>query len=464
MSNTAAARAPMQAYLHAVGTTLQAGNATEPSYYPHLQAFLEALEPDITATTNPKRGPWDALDFAITYPADHGPVEIGHIEAKTPGASLDSIAQTEQLQRYRESLSNLILTDFLTFRWYVNGEVREEVQLGRLESGQRIRPAEGAARDRAIEVLQAFLNRDPEPVNDARELAQRLARLTRLLHGAILQALKRDDASDLLRDLRRAFEQTLVPDQSAEEFADMFAQTLTYGLFAARCNHTGSAPFRRLGAAAEIPKTNPFLRLLFNTITGPELDDEPYAGYVDDLAQLLAETDMDAVLADFGRRSGREDPVIHFYETFLAAYDADRRKVRGVYYTPEPVVSYIVRSMDHLLKTRFKCPAGLADRARTEDGHPRVLVLDPACGTGTFLYAVVNRIRDTFRRQRNAGMWSGFMHEHLLPRLFGFEILMGAYAVAHFKLGMQLAAQDLHPNDGPPGPTTLPATTASASI
>ena len=176
------------------------------------------------------------------------------------------------------------------------------------------------------------------------------------------------------------------------------------------------------------------------------MDDEPYAGFVDDLAQLLADTDMDAVLADFGRRSGREDPVIHFYETFLAAYDAKLRKVRGVYYTPEPVVSYIVRSVDHLLKTRFGCPAGLADTARTADGQPRVLVLDPACGTGTFLYAVVDHIRKEFRRQGNAGMWSGFVREHLLPRLFGFELLMGAYAVAHFKLGMQLAAQDL-PSD-----------------
>ena len=135
--------------------------------------------------------------------------------------------------------------------------------------------------------------------------------------------------------------------------------------------------------------------------------------------------------------------MIHFYETFLAAYDARLRKVRGVYYTPEPVVSYIVRSVDRLLRSRFKCPAGLADTARTADGQPRVLVLDPACGTGTFLYAVVDHIREAFRQRGNAGMWSGFVREYLLPRLFGFELLMGAYAVAHFKLGMQLAAQDL---------------------
>ena len=442
MSNTGTARLPVRAYLDALGNTLRLGNATEPSYYPHLQAFLQALASDITATTNPKRIACGAPDFAISRSNGHGPVTSGYIEAKEPGVSLDSIEQSDQLQRYL-TLPNLLLTDFLTFRWYVNGELRQEVQLGQLASGGRLRPARVAEREQAAELLHAFLAHAPEPVNDARELAERLARLTHLIRGVIVQSLAGDDASDLLRDLRQAFEQTLVPDQTPAEFADMFAQTLAYGLFAARCNHTAATPFQRLSAAAEIPKTNPFLRRLFDTITGPDLDDEPYAGFVDDLAQLLAHTDMETVLRDFGRRTKREDPVIHFYETFLAAYDAKLRKVRGVYYTPEPVVSYIVRSVDHLLKTRFGCPAGLADTARTEDGQPRVLVLDPACGTGTFLYAVVDHIRDTFRQQRNAGMWSGFMHEHLLPRLFGFELLMGAYAVAHFKLGMQLAAQDL---------------------
>ena len=446
MSNTGTSRLPVRAYLDALGNTLQLGNATEPSYYPHLQAFLEALAPGIIATTNPKRIACGAPDFAISRLTDHGPVTSGYIEAKEPDTSLDSIEQSDQLQRYL-TLPNLLLTDFLTFRWYVDGELRQEVQLGQLESSGRLRLARVAEREQAAELLHAFLAHAPEPVNDARELAQRLARLTHLIRDTIIRALERDDASDLLRDLRQAFEQTLVPDQSAEDFADMFAQTLAYGLFAARCNHIGPAPFQRLGAAAEIPKTNPFLRQLFETITGTVLNDEPYAGFVDDLAQLLADTDMKAVLDDFGRRSGREDPIIHFYETFLAAYDARLRKVRGVYYTPEPVVSYIVRSVDHLLKTRFKCPAGLADTARTPDGQPRVLVLDPACGTGTFLYAVVDHIREAFRQRGNAGMWSGFVREHLLPRLFGFELLMGAYAVAHFKLGMQLAAQDLPPDD-----------------
>lgn len=171
---------------------------------------------------------------------------------------------------------------------------------------------------------------------------------------------------------------------------------------------------------------------------------------------------MAAVLTDFGRRTKQEDPVVHFYETFLAAYDPRLREARGVYYTPEPVVSYIVRSVDSLLKTRFDCPQGLADSRRitipnedpglqvkgkkqarkTTECH-KVLILDPAAGTGAFLYAVIDHIRRQFMQQGNAGMWPGYVKHDLLSRLFGFELLMAPYAVAHFKLSLQLAGRDL---------------------
>ncbi len=164
----------------------------------------------------------------------------------------------------------------------------------------------------------------------------------------------------MLTGLYDSFKQVLIPDLSESDFADMFAQTLAYGLFAARSRHTGAEPFRREHAAREIPKTNPFLRKLFDTITGVALDDEPFAGFVDDLTQLLARADMEAILADFGRRTRQDDPIIHFYETFLQAYDPKLRELRGVYYTPEPVVSYIVRSVDAILKRDFGLPEGLA--------------------------------------------------------------------------------------------------------
>ncbi|MCI0480813.1 MAG: N-6 DNA methylase, partial [Candidatus Dadabacteria bacterium] len=190
-------------------------------------------------------------------------------------------------------------------------------------------------------------------------------------------------------------------------------------------------------------------------ITGVKLEDEPYAGFVDDIADLLDNTDMTEVLKHFGRKTRGEDPIIHFYETFLAAYDRKLRKIRGVYYTPEPVISYIIRSVDYILKEKFGLKDGLADTSKiryevknekgetvSEECH-KVLILDPAAGTGSFLYHVVDLIRSRFMEKGNAGMWSGYVRAHLLPRLFGFELLMAPYAVAHLKLGMQLAGLDL---------------------
>ena len=197
---------------------------------------------------------------------------------------------------------------------------------------------------------------------------------------------------------------------------------------------------------------------MFDLTAGLDAKAEPFIGFVEDLSQLLANSDMEAVLSDFGRRGARQDPIMHFYETFLTAYDPELRERRGVYYTPEPVISYIVRSVDHLLRERLGCPDGLADYQTAEyetledvDGEQesvkkrshRVLVLDPACGTGSFLYAVIDRIREGYRSSGNLGMWNGYVREHLLPRIFGFELMMAPYAMAHLKLGMQLAAQDM---------------------
>lgn len=251
------------------------------------------------------------------------------------------------------------------------------------------------------------------------------------------------------------------PEQTPQ-FADLYAQTLTYGLFAARCHHDqyGTGEFRLNEAARDIPRTNPLLRQLFNTITGPDFEAEPYAGFVDELVAILNRADIREILADFGRAAARQDPVLHFYETFLATYDPKLRESRGVYYTPEPVVSYIVRSVDELLRSRFDIADGLADAAqvtyeydagqttegvmeRSQAESHRTLILDPAAGTGTFLYEVIELIRERIRTTGRAGTWGQYVHEHLLPRLFAFELLMAPYAVAHLKLGMQLAAQDL---------------------
>lgn len=262
------------------------------------------------------------------------------------------------------------------------------------------------------------------------ELAKRMADLAHLIRDLILRSFEGETTAGKLHKEFEAFRQTLIPDLKSDEFADMYAQTIAYGLFAARCQPvTTGERFSRERAAHLIPKTNPFLRRLFNEIAGPELD-EKITPFVDDLVALLRDSDMHSILSDFGKRSGKEDPVVHFYEDFLQEYDPKMRELRGVYYTPEQVVSYIVRSVDHLLKTKFNKPLGLADKD--------VLILDPACGTGTFLYFVIRHIYQTLIEQGQRGKWNSYVSDNLLKRIFGFELLMAPYAMAHLKLGLLL--------------------------
>jgi predicted helicase len=377
-------------------------------------------------------------------------VPLGYVEAKDVGVDLDRTEESEQLKRYRASLRNLILTDYLEFRLYRNGEPVQSVRLAKWQKNGVLR-REPNADAQLIALFHGFFDAEVPSIDSSRELAERMARMARLLHDLIRQAFAKEGLTGDLHAQYTAFQQVLIADLSVDQFADMYAQTIAYGLFAARCNHVGPG-FARERAGRELPKTNPFLRRLFNTIAGPDLD-ERISWAVDDLASLLAKADIAAILADFGRTTLREDPVVHFYETFLAAYDPKLRELRGVYYTPEPVVDYIVRSVDALLKRDFKLTDGLADASHvklkrkrlsangkstveeTYETH-RVQILDPACGTGTFLHSIIASIRERFAG--NAGMWPGYVAEQLLPRIYGFELLMAPYAVAHMKLGLQL--------------------------
>lgn len=443
-------KAALQAYLSEIEKDYKRGIATEHTYRGTLTHLLRALDTTISATNEPKRIKCGAPDYLV----ERNHLTIGYIEAKDIDISLDTIEKSEQLGRYRRALDNLILTDYLEFRWYVQGEKRMTARLVTPRADKRL-PLDKEGEVAVEQLLRSFLEHSAEPIRKPQELATRMARLTHMICDIVNDTFKQKQTSDNLQDLYRSFQEVLLPDLKEAEFADMFAQTIAYGLFAARCNHTKTSTFRRDDAAKEIPRTNPFLRRLFGTIAGPDLEDEPFVGFVDELAQVLAFTDMEAVLADFGKRTRQDDPIIHFYETFLTQYDPKLREMRGVYYTPEPVVSYIVRSVDYLLREHFDCPDGLADISTIpssfidENGEerrertPRVMILDPAAGTGTFLYNVIAHIRESYREMGNAGMWSGYVREHLLPRLFGFELLMAPYAMAHLKLGMQLAAVDL---------------------
>lgn len=427
-----------QDYLKAVEKTLSLGNATEHSYRPALKTFIESFAAGITATNEPKRVKCGAPDYVLT----RGETPVGYIEAKDIGVNLDKVENDEQMRRYLEGLSNLILTDYLEFRWYVSGKHRLTARLATAAKNKLKADKDGATE--VSELVKAFLNAQVPTVANPKELAVKMAALARLIRDTINHAFRDEEKSGSLHQQFEGFQKVLLHDLSAEQFADMYAQTICYGLFAARCNTKGGDGFSREAAAFKLPKTNPFLRKMFSHIAGPDLD-ERIVWAVDDLAELLNRADIAAILQDFGKRTRREDPVVHFYETFLAAYDPKMREARGVYYTPEPVVSYLVRSVDHILKHDFNLADGLADASKIAIKDPqakgriethKVLILDPATGTGTFLYEVIKHIFAAFKENR--GMWSGYVSEHLLPRLFGFELLMAPYAVAHLKLGLLL--------------------------
>ena len=392
-------------YILTIEKALVAGNATEHTHRQALKTLIEGLAEGITATNEPQHiTAVGAPDFVI----NKGVTIIGYIEAKDVGKSLDESEKSEQLKRYLGPLTNLILTDYLEFRWYVDGDLRLSASLGAATKEGKIK-RDKAGVEPVAELLAGFLARKSEAVGTPKDLALRMARLAHLIRNLIINTFEKEPEAGSLHAQLSAFRDNLIPDLSVEQFADMYAQTIAYGLFAARCTAPDNKVFTRFDAAQNLPKTNPFLRKLFQHIAGYELDDR-IAWLVDDLAQVLAQADMEAVLKNFGKHSGKEDPVVHFYETFLKAYDPKVRETRGVYYTPEPVVSYIVRSIDHLLKTRFNKPRGLAD--------DNTLILDPATGTATFLYMVINEIRRSFAGQE--GMWNDYVAGKLLKRIFGF--------------------------------------------
>jgi len=441
-------------YIDEINKAYLRGDATEHTHRPALKKLVESVKDKITATNEPRRIDCGAPDLVVSRKLKKLEQTIGYIECKDIGVNLTQAAKTEQIKkRYLPSLHNFILTDYIEFRWYINGEKQLTARLAE-ETNGKFKTAE-QSRENVKQLLAAFISHEPQRITTAKELAIRMAGIAKLLKDIIFNTFNQEDKTGNLHSQFEAFKEVLIHDLDEKKFADMYAQTICYGLFSGRCHiedavlygkdthavfhgiDNKSKEFTRKEAAYLLPKTNPFLRKMFSHIAGPELDDR-IAWLVDDLVALLRQADMGVILRDFARRTQRKDPVVHFYETFLSEYDPKLKKKRGVYYTPDEVVSYIVRSVDILLKEKFGLKRGLADESKikSQDLH-KLLILDPAIGTGTFLYEVIEQIRDKFKRQK--GAWSGYVKEHLLPRLFGFELMTAPYAICHMKLGLQLA-------------------------
>jgi len=415
---------PIETYLSKIEADFRGGKATEHTYRSALESLLEATGKGIEASNDPKHVACGAPDFIV----ERRKVPLGYVETKDLGVDLDKVEKSDQMKRYLKALSNLILTDYLEFRWYVNGVRKLKIRIAEVGKNNLLVPATKAA-DIIAQLLGDFFATEAPTVGTPKELAERLAGVTHFIRDQIIAALESGDP-DLQKALAqqyKTFVELLLPTLTHAEFADLYAQAITYGLFAAKLTAPEGVPFA-FEDAYKYLRGNPFLRRLFMDVN-EQLDEiDIIRPYLNDLVALLNRADFHSILKDFGRRIRTEDPVVHFYETFLATYDPKLRESRGVYYTPEPVVQFIVNSVDELLKTRFGKAWGLADES--------VKVLDPATGTGTFLYYVIRKIHEEVVGKRNqSGQWKS-KSKDMLKRIFGFELLIAPYVVSHLKLGL----------------------------
>lgn len=451
-------------YIKSINEQFRTGIAREHSYRPMLQQLLNEMLDGLVVTNEPARIDCGAPDFIISSKKTNTPVF--YIEAKDiDDRDLDGRKENkEQFNRYKKSLDHIIFTDYLDFHLYENGEWVRNVRLAEVH-GDKIDLCKDSVED-FKELINHIATTQPTPITTAKRLAEQMAAKARILASTINNAFRiaesegeEEDANRQLQGQLKAFRTVLINDLTTEGFADIYAQTVAYGMFAARLHDNTPDNFSRQEAANLIPKTNPFLRNIFQQIAGYDLD-ERIAWVVDDLVNIFLATDVQKVMKNYKKKGLHHDPMIHFYEDFLSAYNPSLRKAKGVWYTPLSVVQFIVRAVDEILKRDFKLAEGLADHSKfihevvneqykkgeringkltkptiRKEMH-RVQILDPATGTGTFLAEVVNQIYDKFHDMQ--GMWQGYVNDHLLPRLHGFELLMASYAVAHLKLDMLL--------------------------
>jgi hypothetical protein len=393
--------------------------ASEGSYYPALTGFLERVGAQPILLPRGLRG---GLCPDLQVRSDAGRV-VGYIEAKLPGTDLKAVAESRQLRRYKEAFPNLLLTDFREVVLFRDGD---RVAVRWTDSGDGLRP-----------LLYTFLSHDPAPVRSAGELAKALAHRTRHLKDMIEARLARElegaeGGDGDLAGFYRAFSEHLIAKLSPSEFADLYAQTLAFGLFAARTRFRGgegdAEAFGLATATAAVPETVGILRDAFRYISIADPPEE--VGWIlHDLVDLLRAADVDRIFRRWFHEGRGGDPIVHFYETFLERYDSGERERRGVYYTPLPLVSYVTRSVHRLLIRDLGLPLGLADE--------RVRLLDPAAGTLPFVTEAWKVAREAHAERFGEGA-AGSLRRHLLGHFGAFELMMAPYAVGHLKIGYLL--------------------------
>jgi predicted helicase len=418
-------------YLSKIFATFQKGDAREESYYKHLAELIsnfsmEKRNKKVDITILPKKTDAGNPDFRIW---DGRQKITGYIEAKDLDADLDRIEDSEQVQRYLLTFPNFILTNFTEFRLYRNGELIDKTSIARpfiIKKLSTLPPIEN--QDKFFELLERFLDFSLPNTYTAKSLAVELAKRTRFLDEVVREELKLGTPS--IHSFYKVFKEYLIAGISEKDFADIYSQTITYGLFAARLRTNGD--FNRKLAYDFIPKSIGILRDVFKFIS---LEDIPQQMeiIIDDISEVLNVADVKKILEQYYREGKGSDPILHFYETFLTEYDPATREKRGVYYTPEPVISFIVRSVHQILKDKF----GIFDGLSSE----KVTLLDPAGGTLGFVAKSIEVAIEHLVKTESQGLINLMIREHFLQNFYAFELMMAPYAIGHMKISFLLEEQ-----------------------
>lgn len=423
-------RNALKKYFGEIHEIYAGGNFSEGSFYDCLKHFIKDSGRILGYSTFPfvlpKRTEVGIPDFFVRK---NGEI-IGHIEAKGVDKNLENFENTEQLKRYREFLPNLILTNFVEFRLYRDGTLVDKVEVGRQMDLQNFKfkmpsPQNLEAFYGLLETFFAFST--PE-IRNSNDLSIALAKRTRLLEGVLNEELLA--GQEAVMNFYRAFQENLIETLTKDKFADLYAQTIAYGLFAAWMRmHKQGEQNLKAGAWKYIPESVPLLREIFYSFVGPDFP-ASLTWIIDDIAEMLEKADVASIYEEFKLTKWEEDPVIHFYETFLATYNPEERQRLGVYYTPLPVVSYIVRSIHRILKADFDKEEGFASRD--------VTLLDPAAGTLTFVIQAIKQVKEELEGRRKGGLVRSYLEEHVVRDFHAFELLVAPYVIGHFRVAMLL--------------------------
>jgi type I restriction-modification system DNA methylase subunit len=428
-------------YIRSISLKFSHKDTSEMGYRTQLEILLKGIFSDlklgrIDHDAKAKQG--NKPDFVVV----NGEIPILYLEAKDIGISLDKVEKSDQMARYF-GYANLVLTDYVEFRFYRNGiRYGDPIKIANFDIKNRTLDSIPGHYDHLVRTLVEFTQSHKEPIRSGHHLAKVMGGKGRRIRDNTWQYLETESEKD--SELAKVFEtlkKLLVHDLTPEKFADMYAQTLVYGLFVARFHDESPKDFSRAEARDLIPKSNPFLRHFFDHIVGPNFD-KRLEFIVNELCEVFSHADIQELMKEYfksdlwGKEKKGPDPVIHFYEDFLKEYDPVLRKKMGAYYTPLPVVQFIVNSVDYLLESKFNLPAGLADTSKSESNLHRVQILDPAVGTGTFISNVIGKIYSRILAGNQEGRWPSYVHHDLLPRLHGFELMMAPYTIAHLKLGI----------------------------